>query len=194
MARRQNTRPLREIAPTIIGAGITEKYYFLHLKSLCSYRVEVKPRYFGSDTAYDMRKQVEDVLSAGGMAICVYDMDTTTWDAVERERKDSFVRDYQQHRHVILCPSMPSIEYWFLLHFEKTNRESGTSDKVIQVLSKYMSYSKEGTFLEKVGWVKQLLENRGMETAISNALSLAHNGASYTDIHRVIQFLDSHHN
>lgn len=57
-----------------------------------------------------------------------------------------------------------------------------------------MSYSKEGTFLEKVGWVKQLLEKQGMETAISNALSLAHNGASYTDIHRVIQFLDSHHN
>lgn len=88
MARRIETRPMREPLPTVIGAGITEKWYFRHLKSLCAYKMDIKPKYFGSDTAYDMQKLVDNVLAMGGKAICVFDMDTTHWDATEKERKE----------------------------------------------------------------------------------------------------------
>lgn len=189
MARRIETRPMREPLPTVIGAGITEKWYFRHLKSLCAYKMDVKPKYFGSDTAYDMQKLVDNVLAMGGKAICVFDMDTTHWDAAEKERKDQFMQLYSDNSDVILCDSMPSIEYWFLLHFEKTNRHFGTSDRVIEVLKHYMPYEKREKFLENSSWVKQLLSDDGMQKAMDIARELGDSGESYTNLPKAIIFL-----
>ena len=127
--RREATRKLREIRPVVIGAGVTEKWYFRHMRSLRGYAVELQPKYFGTDSAYDMQKMVENVLSMGGKAICVFDMDTTQWNETEKERKERFMERYADAEDVILCGSMPSVEYWFLLHFERTNRYFGTSEK-----------------------------------------------------------------
>ncbi|MCI1779061.1 MAG: hypothetical protein LKI53_03795 [Bacteroidales bacterium] len=41
MARRVGERQKRKIIPTVIGAGITEQMYFIHLRSLFGYRVKV---------------------------------------------------------------------------------------------------------------------------------------------------------
>lgn len=51
MARRVETKSKREPMPTIIGAGITEQWYFTHLKAIFDYRVKVRPRFFGNETA-----------------------------------------------------------------------------------------------------------------------------------------------
>lgn len=189
MARRRETRKMREPLPTVIGAGITEKWYFRHLKILCGYRMDVKPRYFGSDTAYDMQKLVDNVLAMGGKAICVFDMDTTHWDAAEKERKDMFMKLYANHPDVILCDSMPSIEFWFLLHFEKTNKHFSSSDKVIEVLERYMPYEKKEKFLENISWVQRLLAEGRMQRALDNATELGRSGESYTNIPKAILFL-----
>lgn len=189
MARKRENRQMREPLPTVIGAGLTEKWYFRHLKDLCGYKMEVKPKYFGSDTAYDMQKMVDNVLAMGGKAICVFDMDTTQWDAAEKERKDQFIKLYANHPDVILCDSMPSIEYWFLLHFEKTNKHFGTSEKVIDALERYMPYEKKDRFLENSTWVKQLLYDNGMRKALDNARELGDNGESHTSIPKAIVFL-----
>lgn len=189
MARKRENRQMREPFPTVIGAGLTEKWYFRHLKDLCGYKMEVKPKYFGSDTAYDMQKMVDNVLAMGGKAICVFDMDTTQWDAAEKERKDQFVKLYANHPDVILCDSMPSIEYWFLLHFEKTNKHFGTSEKVIDALERYMPYEKKERFLESSSWVKQLLSDEGMQKALDNACALGDSGESHTNIPKAMVFL-----
>ena len=123
MARKKEIRKLREPIPTLIGAGITEKWYFRHLKDYAHLKLDIKPKYFGSDTAYDMQKFVEGVLAMGGKAICIFDMDTTQWDDIEKDRKTQFIAAYQKNPNVILCGSMPSIEYWFLLHFEKSKSQ-----------------------------------------------------------------------
>jgi hypothetical protein len=190
MARRgRATRPMREPRPVVIGAGITEKWYFHHLKNLCDYRIEVRPKYFGSDTAFDMQKWVEDTLSAGNQAICVYDMDTTRQDDTERKRKEDFITQYANNPNVILCGSMPSIEYWFLLHYEKVNRYFETSKKVIKALNKYMEFEKEERFLSKPSWVEMLLADGRMQKAIHDAEELGHKGESYTDIPKIIRIL-----
>ena len=36
----------------------------------------------------------------------------------------SFKKKYENNANVILCDSLQSIEYWFLLHFEDTCRHS----------------------------------------------------------------------
>ena len=180
---------MREALPTVIGAGITEKWYFRHLKEMAHLKIEVKPKYFGSDTAYDMQKLVAGVLAMGGKAICVFDMDTTQWDETEKERKAQFIEVFGKHPDVILCDSMPSIEYWFLLHFEKTNRYFGTSDKVMDALRHYMPFEKTDKFLSQPQWLATLLSKNHGKQAMINAAELGDSGESYTHIPRAIQFL-----
>jgi len=190
MARKKEIRKLREPIPTIIGAGITEKWYFRHLKDYAHLKLDIKPKYFGSDTAYDMQKFVEGVLAMGGKAICIFDMDTTQWDDIEKDRKIQFIAAYQKNPNVILCGSMPSIEYWFLLHFEKSNRYFGTSDKVIEALEHYMPFEKKEKFLSKPQWILPLLSKNRTEQAMINADELGTTGASYTEIPKVLRFLN----
>lgn len=190
MARKKNaSRRLREIIPVVIGAGITEQWYFRHLKQMVGCRIDVRPRFFGSDTAYDMEKLVEDVLSIGGTVICVFDMDTTRTDAVEKERKEKFVSAYRANPSVILCGSMPSIEYWFLLHFEKVSHYFASSEKVIEELKKYMPFEKTEKFLSKPSWVATLLAGERMQQAMLRAAELGTDGESYTYIPNAFLFL-----
>lgn len=193
MARKKkSTRPLRPVLPYIIGAGITEKYYFGHLKRECNYQVEVRPKFFGSDNAYDMQKWVENALSIGGTVICVFDMDTTRWDEAEKIRKERFLSIYGSNPDVFLCGSMPSIEYWFLLHFERTNCYYETSEKVIQKLRNHIPFEKTEKFLSKPGWVETLLAEGRMLQAMRHAEELGTNGESYTHIPEAIRFLEKH--
>lgn len=78
MARREATRLHRKIIPTIIGAGITEQWYFDHLRKLKGYRIKLRPRFFGSETADGLMKRIKEVLEEDGIAICVFDADVST--------------------------------------------------------------------------------------------------------------------
>lgn len=198
MARKMNpTRKMREPLLTIIGAGITEKYYFRHLKDLCGLKIEVKPKYFGSDTAHDMQKLVESVLSMGGKAVCVFDMDTTRWDNVEKQRKQDLIEQYGKNSDVLLCDSMPSIEYWFLLHFENTNRFMTTSREAMNSLRKYIpDFDKNTQFLEKDQWVRLLLEDNRLAIACERAETFAKNKTldetiSYSELYKLFKMLIS---
>lgn len=50
MARKESTTQVREAIPTIIGAGITEKWYFTHLQAKYGVRMKLRPRFFGKET------------------------------------------------------------------------------------------------------------------------------------------------
>jgi hypothetical protein len=55
--------------------------------------------------------------------------------------------------------SNPSIEYWFLLHFEDTNKVFIASE-LKKYLKKYIpDYSTDENFLEKEDWVKNMSDN-----------------------------------
>ena len=84
MARREATRDNRRTIPTIIGAGITEQWYFEHIRKLKGYRIRLRPRFFGSETADRLLKRINEVLDDEGIAICVFDADVSTWNEAER--------------------------------------------------------------------------------------------------------------
>ena len=84
---------------------------------------------------------------------------------------------------VVVCPSMPSIEYWFLLHFENRPQLIKTCGRTMQkLLSPYMmplfpntegkqllKVLKSEEFVKDSGWVEELCENGKLEAAIQRA-------------------------
>ena len=170
MARRIRERKLKNPTITIIGEGATERYYFTHLKRLRGYNYVCKPRNFTEQTFDEMRKQIERVLADNGIAVCVFDADVTRTRPAEKAKFEYLKRKYADNPAVILCDSMPSIEFWFLLHYLNTNRYFATSDDVIDVLHRYMpNFSKHQSFLSKEAWVSELLADNRLDTAIINA-------------------------
>ena len=84
---------------------------------------------------------------------------------------------------VVVCPSMPSIEYWFLLHFENHTQLIKTCGRTMQkLLSPYMmplfpntdgkqllKVLKSEEYVKDSGWVEKLYENGKLEAAIQRA-------------------------
>lgn len=191
MARKTSLKQRRSPIPTIIGAGITEQWYFSHLKALRGYRVKIRPRFFGTETAAGLDKKIEEVLRDEGIAICVYDADVSTWNEAERKKLAALQKKYEGHPSVLLCDSMPSIEYWFLLHYMHTSRHFGTSKAVIKELRKYLpQYDKTEQFLSNRKWVEDMSGDGRQEQACEYANKQAILQESYTKAQKVIVTLN----
>lgn len=191
MARRIRERKLKNPTITIIGEGATERYYFTHLKRLRGYNYVCKPRNFTEQTFDEMRKQIERVLADNGIAVCVFDADVTRTRPAEKAKFEDLKRKYADNPAVILCDSMPSIEFWFLLHYLNTNRYFATSDDVINALHRYMpNFSKHQSFLSKEAWVSELLADNRIDTAIANANTIGTGGESYSRLPDLFEIVD----
>lgn len=188
MARRIKERKLKNPTITIIGEGATERYYFTHLKRLRGYNYVCKPRNFTEQTFDEMKKQIERVLADNGIAVCVFDADVTRTLPAEKAKFEDMKRQYADNPAVILCDSMPSIEFWFLLHYLNTNRYFATSDDVIDALHRYMpNFSKHQSFLSKETWVSELLADNRLDTAIANANTIGLEGESYSRLPKLFE-------
>ncbi len=191
MARRTDKSiSCKEPAPVLIGAGITEQWYFTHLKALRRLKVQIRPRFFGNEQIHTLEKKVRQVLAMDGRAIVVFDADVTLWNVRERVRLDAFRQRYKDDDRVLLCESMPSIEFWFLLHYVSTSRQFGTSKNVIAELKKYLpQFEKTESYLKHEKWVTELIMDGKMDEAIQRAEELGRSGASYTDVWKAIKNL-----
>ncbi|KDR51658.1 RloB family protein [Hoylesella loescheii] len=170
MARKQAQKQLKDPTPTIIGAGITEQWYFKHLQTLRKYRVKVRPRYFGRENAFELVKRVDDVLKDQGLAIVVFDADVSQRNDQERQLVERMKSKYANNKAVLLCDSLPSIEYWFLLHYKDVGRPFYTCDEVVRELKKHITqFDKNEKFLKDTDWVKQLCKNGCLTQAIDRA-------------------------
>ena len=195
MARKTSLRQRRNPIPTIIGAGITEQWYFTHLKALRGYHVKIRPRFFGTETAAGLDKKIEEVLRDESIAICVFDADVSTWNEAERKKLAALQKKYEGNASVVLCDSMPSIEYWFLLHFKHTTRHFGTSKAVVKELKKYMpQYDKTEQFLSNRKWVEDMSGEGRQESACEYAASTDTSSGSYTRMQEVFPLIEQRRN
>ncbi len=190
MARREATTQGREAIPTIIGAGITEKWYFTHLQAKYRVHMKIRPRFFGKETVFTLEKKLTEVLKNGGRAIVVFDTDVSTWNKAEKERLEAMRKKYARNNRVLLCDSLPSIEYWFLLHYANTNRHFGTSKAVILELSKHIrEFDKTETFLKNPKWVDEMSADGRIESATQRAMAFGTTGESYTNVWKAMKEL-----
>ena len=186
MARRIKERKLKNPAITIRGEGATERFYFTHLKRLNGYNYVCKPRNFAEQNIDDIQRQVERVLADDGIAVCVFDVDVTRIHQADKAKFDAMRQRFANNPSVIICESMPSIEFWFLLHYLNTNRYFATSDDVISVLHRYIpTFSKQQSHLSKDSWVVTLLADNKLTNAINNAIAIGEEGESYSNLHKL---------
>lgn len=185
MSRSTNNRRLKSPNITLIGEGITEQYYFKHIRSIFNFRYILKPYFFGITSLTDMDRKIAEVLEGGGIAICVFDADVSQRLETERSKFNNLLKKYSRKENVVFCDSMPSVEYWFLLHYENTNKHFNNSKAVERILKKYLlSFEKSAFFLEKEKWVTDLCADEKLETAIERAKYFSDNSLSYSNIYK----------
>lgn len=190
MARKVASRKPNDVIPTIIGAGITEQHYFKHLQILMDWKMKIRPRFFGSEDITTIEKRVESVLKEEGIAVCVFDADVTAWNETFKSKLDKFKKKYEKKQNVIICDSMPSIEYWFLIHYLDTNKHYPTSSSVIKDLIKHIpNFSKNESFLENCSWVKDMVCEGKINLACKRAKLYENKEGSYSKIYKAIELL-----
>jgi hypothetical protein len=193
---RQTGNRLLRTNYVVLGDGQSEQYYLKHLKKLRNYKYAIRPSLFSSLTIESAEVIIDELLSGGCDQIIYFtDYDTIVSQGKQQQFAD-FKNKYGNHSEVFICESMPSIEFWFLLHYFKTTREFRNADEVLCELIKYMKgFSKEKAFLEKEKWVVELCKNGKLETAVNNASSILKQRESdeigeyfpFTKVHLAIQ-------
>lgn len=185
MTRIVNKRQQNTPVITLIGEGLTEQFYFKHIRSIFNFRYVIKPYYFGVTSLQEMDRKIAEVLSGGGITVCVFDADVALQNEAERKKLDNLFRKYGSKSSVVFCHSLPSIEYWFLLHFRNTNRAFRDAGEVENELTEFITnYEKSTKFLEDEKWVASLCNDRKLDSAIERSENFGETGQSYSNIYK----------
>ena len=173
----------------ILGEGITEQYYFTHLKAIYGCACTIRPRFFCNTCIDDIGGRIAELLRSDIHIICVFDADVSKRDAKENEKLSRLRLKYKNKSNVIFAESLPSIEYWFLLHFVDTGRHFNNSKEVQRELRKYLAgYEKTKNYLIKEKWVRDLSENLGdLSSAMIRAKKYNATSPSHSNIYLAIE-------
>ena len=187
--RNDGTRDIGELYPFLICGGTnTERYYFMHINDKTNYKFKIKPKYFGNESNYTeaFPKRIKEILSTNNdvKIFCVFDWDTIYGDEAKLKKHEVFEEQFKEeisNGTVTVCPSMPSIEYWFLLHFVDDTKLLKNYGKVASVLAPYLKpcfsnktkslkkLLKSEKYLKDVAWVESLCANGKLALAIERA-------------------------
>ena len=106
----------------IVNEGLTELFYFSHLKKILSHRYSISPRLFENNSIEKIEKKIKELLDEDIFVICVFDADVSRRSDAENKTIVLLKKKYENNPNVILCDSLQSIEYRFLPHFEDACR------------------------------------------------------------------------
>lgn len=185
MARIVNKRAQKEPVITVIGESLTEQFYFKHIRSIFEYRYVLKPYFFGTTSLNEMERKIIEVVEGNGIAVCVFDVDVSVRNKAGQEKLKRLLHKYKKKPNVIFCQSMPSIEFWFLIHYQNTNRHFSNAAAVEGELKKHLeNYEKTGHFLERDHWVRELCSDGKLVNAIERAKNFGGQGDSWSNIYK----------
>lgn len=184
----EGTRDMTPLLPFVVSGGQnTERYYFIHISNLTDYKFKIVPEYFGDESNYTevLPKRIKGILEKNTDAkiFCVFDWDTIFDNDDNLNKHKAFEGEIQtdiDNGSVILCPSMPSIEYWFLLHFQNYTELIKTNGNAIGILAphiktwfssdkKLSKILKSEKYIKSPHWVENLCADGKLELAIQRA-------------------------
>ena len=186
----EGTRDLGQLYPFVISGGTnTERFYFKYVTLVTPYKFNVKPEYFGGESNYTevFSTKISQILekNADAMIYCVFDWDTIDKSNANLLKHQNFVNKFQEQIEqgsVVICQTMPCIEYWFLLHFENYTARLKSYSKVSNLLARYIrpyfpnasgvklsNLLKKEEYVNNSGWVEKLCADGKLEEAIKKA-------------------------
>lgn len=183
------TRDMGELYPFLIcGGRNTERYYFIHINDKTDYKFNIRPKYFGDESNYTdaFPMRIREVLEANNDAkiFCLLDWDTIFCDKTRQKNHRDFEEQFEKeisNGTVTICRSMPSIEYWFLLHFVDDIRLLKNYREVSNKLAPYLKQCypnpkqslkdllKKEEYLKDAIWVENLCADGKLSNAIERA-------------------------
>ena len=190
MARKNRGTKSQRKTLYIVGEGITEQYYFQHLKRLKEYTCTIRPRLFGNTSISDIEKRITELLSDDVDIICVFDADASKRNPFENEQLKNLKNRYATNKKVIICDSLQCIEYWFILHYEDICPAHNSGDETVRRLKKHIpDYDKSEQYLKRPQWVERM--NIGENLANAHQRAQKHeDGLSYSKIYKAIDKLN----
>ena len=185
----EGTRDMEPLYPFLISGGTnTERYYFTHINDTTEYKFNIRPKYFGDESNYTevFPKRIEEILNVNSDAkiFCVFDWDTIYGNEVNLNKHEEFEKQFKAEISkgiVSVCPSMPSIEYWFMLHFVDSTNLMKDYREISQVLAPHIKpcfrdstknlnkLLKSEKYLRDSTWVKNLCADGKLDAAIKRA-------------------------
>ena len=186
----EGTKDLGRLYPFVISGGTnTERFYFKYVTQVTPYKFIVKPEYFGGESNYTevFSSKISQILerNADAKIFCVFDWDTIDGEAAKLLKHQNFVQKFHEQIEqgsVVICQTMPCIEYWFLLHFKNYTARLKSYSKVSNVLAKYIrpyfpnasgvklsKLLKKEEYVDNPAWVVQLCADGKLEQAIKRA-------------------------
>jgi len=182
--KRRNSQLLRPNI-IIIGDGLTEFYYFKHLKKLKHRRLSITLDKSYFDKSQNIYKRIRKIKSGiFSVIIAVFDIEN---DENKIKLFEEKLKSFKKV-DVIKLYSNPSIEYWFLLHYEDTNRHFNAYELKSYIRKYINEYSTSENFLKNEKWVINLLNN--LNHAIERAKKYQNKNQSYTNIYEGIEKLE----
>lgn len=187
--RDDGTREMGELYPFLISGGSnTERYYFTHISDTTEFKFNIRPRFFGDESNYTevFPKRINEILKANHEPVifCVFDWDTVVENETRLKKHKAFEEQFQteiSNGMVTICPSMPNIEYWFLLHFANYTKRLKNYRESSNVLAPYIKpcfgstakrigkLLKSEKYLKDASWVKNLCADGKLALAIDRA-------------------------
>lgn len=185
----EGTRDMGPLYPFLISGGTnTERYYFTHINDTTEYKFNIRPKYFADESNYTeaFPKRIKEILNANTdpKIFCVFDWDTIYGIDAKIKKHEDFEKQFRteiDNGNVVICPSMPSIEYWFLLHFEDKTDLLKDYRAISNILAPYIKpcfadptknlkkLLKQEKYLQDSTWVKNLCFDGKLDTAIKRA-------------------------
>ena len=184
----EGKRDMGPLYPFLISGGTnTERWYFVHINDITDYKFNIIPKYFGDESNYTevFPKRIKGILEKNidAKVYCVFDWDTIFNNDDNLKKHKAFENEIQadiDNGKVILCPSMPSIEYWFLLHFQNYTELIKTNGNAIGILAphikawfssdkKLSKILKSKKYIKSPHWVENLCADGKLELAIQRA-------------------------
>ena len=80
----------------IVGEGLTELFYFSHLKKMLGYRYSISPRLFENNSIEKIEKKIKELLDEDVFVICVFDADVSRRSDAENKKMVSLKKKYLQ--------------------------------------------------------------------------------------------------
>ncbi len=181
--RKKISQPKKDVF-AIIADGETEVWYFQMLKRNEPYlQINVEPKIPQKKRLSEQYKEVIELAEDYTKIFWIIDLDDIIKKSNETKKRDKTkiqeLKEYlkelekEKFKNVITILNNPCLEYWFLLHFEKTAKHFPKCSSSVKQLKKYLKdYTKNQKYFTKQNNDIYLKLKPKLSTAIKNSKSV----------------------